>query len=59
MIPDVIAQGLVGHPYGCPDLVGGGEQGGFLTGDPLDAELFVRWVQRSMIFPMVQFSLPS
>jgi alpha-glucosidase (family GH31 glycosyl hydrolase) len=57
LIPDVAAQGLIGHPYGCPDMVGGGELGGFLAGDPLDAELFVRWAQCSVLFPMVQFSL--
>ena len=57
LIPDVIAQGLIGHPYGCPDMVGGGEVSGFLAGDPLDPELFVRWAQCSALFPMVQFSL--
>jgi alpha-glucosidase (family GH31 glycosyl hydrolase) len=57
LIPGVVAQGLIGHPYGCPDMVGGGELGGFLAGDPLDAELFVRWAQCSVLFPMVQFSL--
>ncbi|HEY0239251.1 MAG TPA: glycoside hydrolase family 31 protein [Friedmanniella sp.] len=57
LIPEVTAQGLIGHPYGCPDMVGGGELGGFLAGDPLDAELFVRWAQCSVLFPMVQFSL--
>lgn len=57
LIPDVVAQGLIGHPYGCPDMVGGGELGGFLGGDPLDVELFVRWAQCSALMPMVQFSL--
>jgi alpha-glucosidase (family GH31 glycosyl hydrolase) len=57
LIPEVVAQGLIGHPYGCPDMVGGGLLGGFLAGDPLDAELFVRWAQCSVLFPMVQFSL--
>ena len=57
LIPEVVAQGLIGHPYGCPDMVGGGELGGFLGGDPLDAELFVRWAQCSVLMPMVQFSL--
>ena len=61
LIPEVVAQGLIGHPYGCPDMVGGGELGGFGgefgAGDPLDAELFVRWAQCSVLFPMVQFSL--
>nr|WP_232530760.1 glycoside hydrolase family 31 protein [Microlunatus antarcticus] len=57
LIPEVLAQGLIGHPYGCPDMVGGGELGGFLGGDPLDAELFVRWAQCSVLMPMVQFSL--
>ena len=61
LIPDLVAQGLIGHPYGCPDMVGGGELGGFGgefgAGDPLDAELFVRWAQCSALSPMMQFSL--
>jgi len=61
LIPDVVAQGLIGHPYGCPDMVGGGELGGFGgefgEGHALDQELFVRWAQVSVLMPMVQFSL--
>ena len=57
LVPDLVAQGLIGHPYGCPDMIGGGELGGFLAGDPLDAELFVRWAQVAALSPMMQFSL--
>ena len=51
----------MGHPFGCPDMVGGGELRGFLHRDLFDDELFndelfVRWAQCSMLYPMVQFS---
>ena len=28
LIPEVVAQGLIGHPFGCPDMVGGGDSAG-------------------------------
>lgn len=29
LIPDMIALGLIGHPFSCPDMIGGGEIGSF------------------------------
>jgi alpha-glucosidase (family GH31 glycosyl hydrolase) len=55
-IPTSLAQGLVGYPYTCPDMVGGGEVTWDIDGK-LDQELFVRWAQSATFFPMVQYSL--
>lgn len=58
IIPSGLAQGLIGLPYGCPDMVGGGEYLDFLPGkNTLDEELVVRYAQASALFPMMQFSL--
>jgi alpha-glucosidase (family GH31 glycosyl hydrolase) len=55
LIPDAIAQGLIGHPFVCPDMIGGGELDIFRqTG--VDPELFVRYAQCAALFPMMQFS---
>ncbi len=57
LIPNAIAAGLIGHPFVCPDMVGGGEYTYF--NDPsfeVDEELFVRSAQASALFPMMQFS---
>ena len=57
-IPNGIAQGLAGYSFICPDMVGGGDIGSFT--DPeflIDQELFVRTLQCSVLFPIVQFSL--
>jgi alpha-glucosidase (family GH31 glycosyl hydrolase) len=55
LIPDGLAQGLLGYAYTCPDMIGGGEFGSF-TSAKLDPELFVRSAQCSALFPMMQFS---
>jgi alpha-glucosidase (family GH31 glycosyl hydrolase) len=56
LIPEGIAQGLIGHPYICPDMVGGGDLSAFAD-RPLDQQLFVRYAQCAALFPMMQFSL--
>ena len=56
LIPNAIAQGLLGHPFICPDMVGGGEWLDRALGVPADEELFVRMAQCSALFPMMQFS---
>ncbi len=56
LIPMSIAQGLIGHPFICPDMVGGGEWTDFQPGKLIDGELFVRWAQCSAMFPMMQYS---
>ncbi|MBC8079610.1 MAG: alpha-galactosidase [Gorillibacterium sp.] len=57
LLPDGLAQGLLGYAFNCPDMIGGGEYLNFTANlDKLDAELFVRYAQSSALFPMMQFS---
>ncbi len=57
IIPDMLAAGLVGCPYVCPDMIGGGCGGeGFATGKDFDVKLFVRFCQVQACMPMMQFS---
>ena len=57
LIPEAIAQGLIGHPFVCPDMVGGGDVNYFSSDRPVDQELFVRYAQCAALFPMMQFSM--
>lgn len=56
-LPDrMIVQGLSGYVYDCPDMVGGGLiEERFKSGN-LDEELLLRFVQLSVLMPVVQFS---
>jgi len=57
LIPCAINAGLTGHPFICPDMIGGGEWTfNFTPGFQIDEELFVRMAQCSALFPMMQFS---
>lgn len=57
IIPNSIAQGLIGHPFICPDMIGGGEWSyNFIPDFKIDEELFIRMAQASVFFPMMQFS---
>lgn len=56
LIPCAILQGLIGHPFICPDMIGGGEWQNKTLLDKIDKELFVRMAQCSALFPMMQFS---
>ena len=57
LIPNILAQGILGYPYGCPDMIGGGEYMNFLENSShLDEELVVRYAQCSALLPMMQFS---
>ncbi len=58
IIPNTIVQGLLGYYYGCPDMVGGGNYGSFIqNGFHLDEELYMRWLEASLLCPMLQFSI--
>ncbi len=58
IIPDTIAQGLLGYAYTCPDMIGGGSWVDFLPGSKtFDPELLVRYCEASALMPMMQFSL--
>ncbi len=56
LIPNAIMQGIIGHPFICPDMIGGGSWMHRDLGLPIDEELFVRMAQCSALFPMMQFS---
>jgi len=56
LIPNMFALGLAGHPFSCPDMIGGGEYQSFLNLDDVDQELVVRSAQCSALMPMMQFS---
>ena len=57
VIPASLLQGLIGHPFICPDMIGGGSWAfNYMEGFECDAELFVRMAQCSALFPMMQFS---
>lgn len=57
LIPNSLAQGLLGYAYHCPDMIGGGEFQSFLDhSDALDRNLIVRYAQASALCPMMQFS---
>jgi len=57
LIPDMINLGLIGHQFGCPDMIGGGEFTSFQDTSVLDEELIVRSAQVSALMPMMQFSV--
>ena len=56
LVPDMLAAGLIGYPFICPDMVGGGEFKSFLPGAPFSQELFVRSAQVQALSPMMQIS---
>jgi len=57
LIPEGIAQGLIGHAFICADMVGGGDLESFVPGEAVDQEQFVRYAQCAALFPMMQFSM--
>ncbi|HLO59669.1 MAG TPA: glycoside hydrolase family 31 protein [Bacteroidales bacterium] len=57
LIPDILLQGIMGYPFTCPDMIGGGEMGSFVNLDKVDQELIVRSAQCHVFMPMMQFSV--
>ncbi len=58
VLPNQIAQGLLGYPFVCPDMIGGGQYESFLgEGFAVDQELVVRYAQAAALCPMMQFSV--
>ncbi len=55
LIPNHLAQGLLGMPCGAPDMIGGGQYLDF-DEDRIDPEVFVRHAQIAALCPMMQFS---
>ena len=56
LIPEMMAESLMGFSFCCPDMVGGGSFETFLNGET-DQELIVRSAQVHALMPMMQFSL--
>ncbi len=56
IIADMIGAGLMGYPFICPDMVGGGDWVAFIPGSPFEQELFVRSAQIHALCPMMQLS---
>lgn len=58
LIPDTLLQGITGHTFGCPDMIGGGEYLNFqnMEKSGLDEELFVRHCEIACLMPAMQFS---
>ena len=57
LVPGILAQGLVGYPFSCPDLIGGGEYLSFEHLASIDQELIVRGAEVHALMPMMQFSV--
>jgi alpha-glucosidase len=57
LIPHILTQGILGYPFTCPDMIGGGEFMSFLNADTYDQELVVRSAQVHALMPMMQFSV--
>jgi len=56
LIPNAIAQGMMGFACNCPDMIGGGLVASVGSDLSYDEELFVRTAQAAALFPMMQFS---
>jgi alpha-glucosidase len=56
LIPNIMVAGMLGYPFACPDMIGGGEISSFWQIGKLDQDLFVRSAQTSALMPMMQFS---
>ncbi|NDP28871.1 MAG: glycoside hydrolase [Flavobacterium sp.] len=59
LVPDMLSAGLIGHPFTCPDMIGGGLLSNFENIDysKFDQELMVRSAQIQALMPMMQFSV--
>ena len=57
LIPHMLLEGIMGYPFSCPDMIGGGQFTSFLDDAPIDQELVVRSTQVHALMPMMQFSV--
>lgn len=59
LVPDMVSAGLIGHPFTCPDMIGGGLRMNFENIDysKFDQELMIRSAQTQALMPMMQFSV--
>lgn len=57
LIPEMMAESLMGYYFACPDMVGGGSFASFLPGCVIDQDIIVRSAQTHALMPMMQFSV--
>jgi alpha-glucosidase len=57
LIPQMLVEGIMGYPFSCPDMIGGGQYTSFLKDARIDQELIVRSAQCHALMPMMQFSV--
>lgn len=59
LVPDMVSAGLIGHPFTCPDMIGGGLLSVYEKIDltTFDQELMIRSAQIQALMPMMQFSV--
>lgn len=59
LVPSMIAAGLLGYSYTCPDMIGGGEYSSFqgIDASNFNQILMVRSCQIHSMMPMMQFSV--
>ena len=59
LVPAMINAGLIGYPFTCPDMIGGGDYGTFIgvEAEDFDPALIVRSCQIHSMMPMMQFSV--
>lgn len=59
LIPDMLSAGVIGHPFTCPDMIGGGLLSDFENIDykKFDQTLLIRSAQIQALMPMMQFSV--
>lgn len=59
LVPNMIAAGLLGYAYTCPDMIGGGEYSSFygVVPEKFNQELMVRSCQIHAMMPIMQFSV--
>ena len=57
LIPHMLLEGIMGYPFSCPDMIGGGQFKSFLNDTTIEKELIVRSTQVHALMPMMQFSV--
>jgi alpha-glucosidase len=59
LVPDMLSAGIIGNPFTCPDMIGGGLRSNFENIDysKFDQELMIRSAQVQALMPMMQFSV--
>ncbi len=57
LVPHACLAGMLGYPFVCPDMIGGGDFSSFIGGGKLDQDLVVRSAQCHALMPMMQFSV--